>query len=401
MARPRKPQPKKHARGRGKGSVRRIPSGKWRAWEPLNAAGKRPSATFDTREEAEAWLDGRIADRDREAPVGGPSQPLVTFLDQWMAGKIVEVQTRPDIERSIRYVRPLWNIPLNKLTHREFQRVFAELRLESPSTGRPLSVEAVARVRKWMHAAFETAVPDLIPFNIIKRTKLPIAEKRDVPHWDEADADRFLHACLEHSPLHAFFRLSIMVGARPGELRALKWEDLNLVGEQPTILIRRNVTVAMGLQVKQTKTSRWRELQLPPECVTVLRWHRGAQSSVSEWVFCSDTGGLLPSNTVDREFKRVRKLAGVPPMIMYGCRHTFATTALDRGVPLPLVAATLGHANPAITARVYWRHLKSQKHLVVEALSSAYPLRVSGAETGQFHAELHAEGEFVHESGHA
>jgi integrase len=46
----------------------------------------------------------------------------------------------------------------------------------------------------------------------------------------------------------------------------------------------------------------------------------------------------------------------------HGRRHTAASVMLARGVPLPVVARQLGHANPNITATIY-AHILGEDHL--------------------------------------
>ena len=44
---------------------------------------------------------------------------------------------------------------------------------------------------------------------------------------------------------------------------------------------------------------------------------------------------------------------GVRPLKLHAARHTFATLALESGRSIRFVAEQLGHANPALTLRVY------------------------------------------------
>ena len=48
---------------------------------------------------------------------------------------------------------------------------------------------------------------------------------------------------------------------------------------------------------------------------------------------------------------RARKEAGLDDVRLHDLRHTFASQAVARGVPLPTVARMLGHADPVMTLR--------------------------------------------------
>ncbi|MCP9953193.1 tyrosine-type recombinase/integrase [Actinomadura madurae] len=51
----------------------------------------------------------------------------------------------------------------------------------------------------------------------------------------------------------------------------------------------------------------------------------------------------------------------LPPCPAHDLRHVHATTLLLAGVPGHVVAARLGHADPAITLRVY-AHVVNEQH---------------------------------------
>ena len=55
-------------------------------------------------------------------------------------------------------------------------------------------------------------------------------------------------------------------------------------------------------------------------------------------------------------FLKANKLREIP---YHGLRHTYATRALEEGVPLSIVSERLGHANELVTASVY-QHVTSE-----------------------------------------
>ncbi|BCZ90880.1 hypothetical protein TthAA37_00690 [Thermus thermophilus] len=52
--------------------------------------------------------------------------------------------------------------------------------------------------------------------------------------------------------------------------------------------------------------------------------------------------------------------AGLGRVRVHDLRHTWATLALSRGVPLEVVSERLGHASPTITLGIY-RHLLEEE----------------------------------------
>ncbi len=85
---------------------------------------------------------------------------------------------------------------------------------------------------------------------------------------------------------------------------------------------------------------------------------------VPEWVFCSRVGTALNENNFHRVWDRLRRRAqafGVRPLKLHCARHTWATLALHAGKSVRWVADQLGHADPALTLRVYAHAMPQQE----------------------------------------
>ena len=50
-------------------------------------------------------------------------------------------------------------------------------------------------------------------------------------------------------------------------------------------------------------------------------------------------------------WRSVRKRAGIEDVRLHDLRHSFASHAVLRGVPLPVVSRLLGHKRPSMTLR--------------------------------------------------
>ena len=154
-------------------------------------------------------------------------------------------------------------------------------------------------------------------------------------------------------------RLALM-GLRRGEISGLRWEDFNeLTG---TLKIERQIQRVDGKFVaKAPKDGSERMLSLGPKMTAALRqyrWNQADERDAMEWpnsgyVFVSTaTGGICPPETIYRAFKAIAKAAGVEARLHDG-RHTAATKLLSEGEDIATVAEVLGHASPAVTAKVY------------------------------------------------
>ncbi|MEU7890959.1 tyrosine-type recombinase/integrase [Microbispora bryophytorum] len=61
----------------------------------------------------------------------------------------------------------------------------------------------------------------------------------------------------------------------------------------------------------------------------------------------------------------------LPYARLHDLRHIHATTLLLAGVPVHIVAARLGHADPAITLRVYAHVIRSAETAAAEVFAQA------------------------------
>jgi integrase/recombinase XerD len=134
---------------------------------------------------------------------------------------------------------------------------------------------------------------------------------------------------------HALLRLLYLAGLRLSEAAALSWRDLRKRGgaRQVTVFGKGGKTRAVLLPA-----SLWRELTVlrgdTPDEAPVFRSREGG------------AGGQLSPSQVHWVAKAAARRAGLSGAVSaHWLRHAHATHALDRGAPLHLVQATLGHAD--------------------------------------------------------
>jgi integrase len=70
-------------------------------------------------------------------------------------------------------------------------------------------------------------------------------------------------------------------------------------------------------------------------------------------VFTREDGSALHPDAVTGLFERQIEAAGLPRIRLHDLRHTWASLALQQGVPLKVVSERLGHSSISITADTY------------------------------------------------
>jgi integrase len=134
------------------------------------------------------------------------------------------------------------------------------------------------------------------------------------------------------------FRLCLLTGARRGEVRAMRWADLDLRG---------STWVKPPHATKQNKEHR---VPLSPPALSVLaRLREGAEEDAT-FVFPGE-GGTGHRIDLKKPWAKVRKAAGIAEVRVHDLRHSFASLAVNAGYSLPFIGALLGHADPSTTAR--------------------------------------------------
>lgn len=138
----------------------------------------------------------------------------------------------------------------------------------------------------------------------------------------------------QHPVIAAYLQALLLTGARPGELRGLRWEDVDF--QWRTLTIR-------------DKIEGERAIPLTPYVAHLLQWmpRRGG------YVFQSERadGPIAPPN---HQALRACHIAGVPPVTLHGLRRSFGTLAEWVEAPVGVVAQIMGH-KPSATAERHYR----------------------------------------------
>src|SRR6266566_3960370 len=174
----------------------------------------------------------------------------------------------------------------------------------------------------------------------------------------DADAD-------ESRRLEALFVLSITLGLRPGELRKLSWDHVDL--DNAVIHVWRSASRTGDVKTPKSK----RSLVLPKRAVTALQAHKKRQAAErlaagAAWqdnnlVFCHEDGRMYSSDALNWRFSKMTKRAGIGHWHAHEGRHTAVSIMSSNGVPLQEISDTVGHKSTHVTETVY-------RHVIVPAI---------------------------------
>lgn len=254
----------------------------------------------------------------------------------WLA-RSSSPNTRRNYERQARQFMASIGKPLGAVRMGELQDYIAT---------RPGSSATVALTAAALKSLFAFAQEvGFLRFNIGAAVKVPPI-KNTLAERIMAEADALL--MIRQEPvLRNRVLLTVLYGGglRISEACGLRWRDLMARDEagQATVFGKGGKT-----RVVLLSASTWKVL-------TALREDQAAKSAVLSAdapVFLSRKGGALDPSAVHRVVKAAAARAGLPGEVSaHWLRHAHASHSLDRGAPIHLVQATLGHASVATTGR--------------------------------------------------
>jgi integrase len=173
--------------------------------------------------------------------------------------------------------------------------------------------------------------------------KLPTGDYRQ-RFLSEEEIRRLISACgkVRHPYLSLFIRFLLLTGARKGEARTAKWQD---------IALDRGMWV-----VPVSKNGRSRRIMLSSAALSVLSQTKEKSMSLGLPVGPTDFLFINPRtrtryNTFHIAYFKARDIAGLPDVRIHDLRHTYASLLINGGVSLYEVQELLGHCSPAMTQR--------------------------------------------------
>lgn len=380
------PRPSKPSRAQyGAGSVTERGPNRWQLRVSLGTGpdGKHRRVTktvhATSRKAALAALAELHTNRHGTARAETVAGLFAEYLDNCID---MSSSTREDFEGYFRRYVPahLKRRRIRDLTTRDLDGLYAHLQREGGRGGRPLSGATVDRLHTILHAMLEQAVRwDYIPANPAAKTR-EIKVVRDEVQLPPAGHLVAILAALDDlagdgygtpgSALPDFVALLLGSGARPGELCALPWSDVDLTrvkdGKRYGILTLDQAVARKkgGTTIKATKTNRGRNVTIPEPVVLVLeqrlaRWRPGTLAAGMPLdVFPVFPSPLRPEqpwrpDSMSREFRRLRDSLDLSETLtMRNLRHYCSSVLARNGVDVITAAKRQGHL-PSTMLNIY------------------------------------------------
>lgn len=354
-------------RKNGEGTLRLRKDGRWEGRIVVSYNEKSlpitKCVTAKTKTECAAKLEKLKEQYGRATEKIKSDMPFGEWIDFWYqtyCRHTLRIATKGEYENRIyNHIIPgIGKIPLNRLSQSDLQQFYAKektggRKLHTQTLGKGLSDRMIRAIHAICRTALQRAVQDgLIRINPAVGCKLPPKKAREMQVLTQNEILRFLHQAKEEG-FYELFLLELGTGMRRGEILALKWSDLNFTTGE--LHIERQVYVIKGepiISAPKTKAS-VRTVILPPSLVNVLVQYKKAVDS--DWMFPSPLDSSRPRNpsSVRKRMQLILERAGCKKVRFHDLRHTFATMALEHGMDVKTLSATIGHVSSATTLDIY------------------------------------------------
>jgi integrase len=366
--------------------VRRTRSGpSYRAEVFDHRTGKRRYKAFPTLAAAKGWRTDALAAirAGTLAPDAGVTlrQAAAELLDGMEAGTIRSRSGRPYKPATCRSYRRAFRLRLlpafgprrlGDIRRRDVQAFIDRMAAEGHDGS------TIRNTIDPLRVVYRRALTrELVTVNPMVALEIPAATgKRDrIASPDEATS---LIAALPEGD-RALWATAMFAGLRRGELRGLRWSDVDLAGG--VIRVERGWDAKEGAIEGKTKASR-RTVPIAGRLRDHLLEHKLATGREGDALAfgVTATDPLEPSN-VRRRALTAWKAAKLKPISLHECRHTFASLGIAAGLNAKALSEYLGHASVTITFDRYGHLFPGSEHEAAGQLD-AYLLRSEGHSRG-------------------
>ena len=367
-------------------SISRMASGKWRArYRPIPTANQK-SRIFDTRRDAQRWLDevtasmvtGQYVD-----PLAGKIT-FAAFYEQWSARKTWAPGT---------------TLAMN-------------LAAESVTFGRVrMSSLRASHVESWVKSMIDRGLaPGTIKtrFNNVRAVLRAAVRDRmipsdpaigvDLPRTRRAESSMQLPTVEQVGALlgsaddnfKAFIGLCAFAGLRLGEAAALQVGDIDFLRTK-SLRVTRQVqrAVAGQVDIRSPKYGSERTVYVPDDLLALLAQHIATYrpgTDPSRWMFEGNYGDPPHQNTVGYWWRRAKAAAGVDGVRLHDLRHFYASGLIADGCDVVTVQRALGHSKASITLDTYshlWPTAEDRTRQAAASLMTAARISEAGLRHGR------------------
>ncbi len=271
----------------------------------------------------------------------------------------------------------LGNKKLSKIRGEHIQQLFNELEQNR------LAVSYIKVLSAILGGCFKQAYKNgLIEDNPVAKITLPRAMESKPRRVLSKEEQELFFKYAKDSYLYNLFALTVMTGMRGGEVRGLKYSDINRAKQ--VIHINRTLKCEAGIgffeDSPKTKTSK-RDIPITKDIREVLERQKYIYNDdvidMNGYLFHLPDGKPISRERVQSEIDRIVKWMKYEKIsferfTLHCLRHTFATRAIESGMKPQTLKSILGHSSLSMTMDLYSHVLPTTKAEEMSMISDAF-----------------------------
>lgn len=234
-----------------------------------------------------------------------------------------------------------------------------------------------------LNSCFEQALKNgLVERNPVKLATLPRQVKKNTRQALTREQQVLFMEFAKDSYLYNCFAVLLRTGLRNGEIRGLKYTDIDR--KKNVIHVKRTLKYinGVGFVEDEPKTSTsTRDIPLTDDLKVLLEEQRRfwgfKVEKLDRYLFCNEKGEPLNDQRMKREIEKTEKAiraAGheFPHITPHVFRHTFATRAIEAGMQPQVLKTILGHSSLAMTMDLYSHVLPETRAEEMEKIANVF-----------------------------
>lgn len=314
--------------------------------------------TFPTKAAAKAWRHDAMVARERGGLAPPAKRKLSEAAESWLEGAregIVRNRSgdpyKPSAIRGYEKVLRLRVLPrfgdvrLSDLRRIDLQDLVDEMVAEGLSASTiDSSLNPVKAI--YRHAITRNEISD--GQNPTRNLETPAIRSKPKRIASPEEAGRLLDALRDAD--RAIWATALYAGLRRGEIRALRWEDVNLA--EGLIHVERGWDDLEGPIELKSRAGR-RRVPIAGVLRDHLVAHKLRSDRSSGLVFGRDGSTPFNPGKLTERADEDWKATGLTRLTLHACRHTFASYMIAAGVNAKALATYMGHATISITLDLY------------------------------------------------
>ena len=328
---------------------------------------KRFPDTKDGEKEAKAFLKQIRSRKDTGQLVAASNlsvgEWVIEFMKVYLKPKY-RPQTYERTKFTAKKLEPIYAIPLDRITPDQIQALYNSYQDD-------LSSASIYKIHKLLRAAFKKAlVTRKIAQNPMDAVEPPKVTQEEITIFSFTELLRLFRTLRkkEWQHLFPFFHLLLVTGMRVGELLALKFEDINF--EDREIHVCRTKVGRTGNKTNEPKTkagNRYIPILYDKTLDHIKKLRQeGNLTRLTGYLFQTRSGNSVNYNNLRRDWVKICEDAGIELKHIHAFRHTFATAALAKGIPVLEVSRILGHSNATTTLNMYGHSMPGYNKRLIE-----------------------------------